>query len=52
MPHIPTPPNSIGIGSLFSFRIETAIPMLGLAQTIFRGDSPLSQGERELIVHI
>lgn len=49
MPHIPTPPSTAGIGSLFSFRRETAKPMLELAQILLRGESPLSQGERELI---
>jgi uncharacterized peroxidase-related enzyme len=49
MPHIPTPPNTAGIGSLFTFRKETALPMLMLAQTLLRGDSPLTEGERELI---
>ncbi len=29
--------------------METAIPKIELAQTILRGESPLSQGERELI---
>jgi uncharacterized peroxidase-related enzyme len=38
-----------GIRALFSFRPETAIPMRALAQTLLRGPSPLSPGDRELI---
>jgi len=49
MPHIPTAPHSAGIGSLLSFRPETAKPMMELAQTLLRGESSLTQGERELI---
>ncbi|MBS1537919.1 MAG: carboxymuconolactone decarboxylase family protein [Bacteroidetes bacterium] len=49
MPHIPTPPNTAGIGSLLSFRPETAKPLMELAQALLRGESSLSPGERELI---
>lgn len=49
MAHIPTPPNTGGIGSLFSFRRETAKPMLELAHILLRGESSLTPGERELI---
>ncbi len=49
MPHIPTPPNTAGIGSLLAFRPDTAQPLMMLAQTLLRGDSSLTPGERELI---
>ncbi|MFN8358284.1 MAG: peroxidase-related enzyme [Candidatus Kapaibacterium sp.] len=50
MPHIPTPANTVGIGSLLAFRPETAQPLMMLAQTLLRGEtSPLTPGERELI---
>jgi len=49
MPHIPTTANTIGIGSLLTFRPETAQPLMLLAQTLLRGDSSLTPGEREMI---
>lgn len=38
-----------GITGLFDFRPETAAPLRLLAETLLRGDSLLSSGERELI---
>lgn len=38
-----------GISGLLAFRPTTALPLNHLAETILRGESPLSQGERELI---
>ena len=49
MPHIAVPPNVPGISSLFLFRPETSEPLNALADTLLRGPSPLSRGERETI---
>ena len=38
-----------GIVGLFHFRPETAKPLCELAETLLRGPSPLSSGEREII---
>lgn len=38
-----------GIVGLFEFRPETAQPLCELAETLLRGPSPLSSGEREII---
>ena len=39
-----------GIRSLVMFRPETGIHLYDLAQILFRGESPLAEAERELIV--
>lgn len=50
MAHIALPDESLpGIVGLFNFRPETAAPLQLLAETLLRGESPLSSGERELI---
>lgn len=50
MAHISLPDESLpGIVGLFAFRPETAAPLGLLADTLLRGESPLSSGERELI---
>ncbi|CAG5070652.1 hypothetical protein DYBT9623_03197 [Dyadobacter sp. CECT 9623] len=50
MAHITLPDESLpGIVGLFNFRPETAEPLQLLAETLLRGDSPLTSGERELI---
>ncbi len=38
-----------GIVGLLNFRPETAKPLLELAETLLRGSSTLSSGEREII---
>ena len=38
-----------GIVGLLNFRPETARPLLDLAETLLRGPSPLTSGEREII---
>jgi uncharacterized peroxidase-related enzyme len=38
-----------GIRGLLDFRPETAKPLLALAETLLRGDSDLTSGEREII---
>jgi len=49
MPHIDLPDGVPGIRGPLNTYPETAKPLLGLAQTLLRGDSTLSAGERELI---
>ncbi len=49
MPHIDLPEGIPGIRSAFSFRPETAGPLLALAEQLLRADNTLSRGERELI---
>ena len=49
MPHVSVPHHLPGIVSLFAFRPEHAGALNGLAQTLLRGDSSLTPGERELI---
>lgn len=49
VPHIGLPPDLPGITSAFAFRPETATPMRELAETLLRGPSTLTSGERETI---
>lgn len=49
MPHILVPEGVPGIRSLVMFRPETGQHLYALAQTLLRGDSPLTAAERELI---
>ncbi|MCE6988179.1 carboxymuconolactone decarboxylase family protein [Dyadobacter sp. CY323] len=50
MAHISLPDESLpGIVGLFNFRPETAEPLRLLADTLLRGESTLTSGERELI---
>jgi len=49
MAHIHVPEGVPGIRSLVMFRPETGKPLYDLVQVLLRGESPLSQAERELI---
>ncbi len=49
MPHINLPESVPGIRSLVLFRPETGKYLYGLVQVLLRGESPLSEAERELI---
>jgi len=50
MAHIQLPNEELpGISGLFTFRPETAVPLRLLAETLLRGNSILTSGERELI---
>jgi uncharacterized peroxidase-related enzyme len=49
MAHINVPEGVPGIRSLVMFRPETGKPLYELAQVLLRGDSSLSEAERELI---
>ena len=49
MAHINVPEGVPGIRSLVMFRPETGKPLYELAQVLLRGESPLTEAERELI---
>ena len=49
MAHINVPQGVPGIRSLVMFRPETGKPLYDLAQVLLRGESPLTEAERELI---
>src|SRR3954467_14032944 len=49
MPHINLPEGMPVITSAFAFRPETAAPMRALAETLLRGPSTLTSGDRETI---
>jgi uncharacterized peroxidase-related enzyme len=49
MAHIQVPEGVPGIRSLVMFRPETGKPLYDLAQVLLRGESPLTEAERELI---
>ncbi|GAB2764508.1 carboxymuconolactone decarboxylase family protein [Rhabdobacter roseus] len=49
MPHIHLPEHLPGITGLLEYRLDTALPIRELTQLLLRGDSSLSEGERELI---
>ncbi|WP_372634896.1 carboxymuconolactone decarboxylase family protein [Fodinibius sp.] len=49
MAHIDLNNDKPGIVGLFHFRPDTAKPLCELAETLLRGPSPLSSGEREMI---
>ena len=49
MAHIKVDEGVPGIRSLVLFRPETGKPLYDLAQVLLRGESPLSEAERELI---
>lgn len=49
MAHINVPEGVPGIRSLVMFRPQTGKPLYELAQVLLRGESPLTEGERELI---
>ncbi|ULQ55807.1 peroxidase-related enzyme [Flavihumibacter rivuli] len=49
MPHIALPENVPGIRSLVLYRPETGQHLYDLAQVLLRGESPLSEADRELI---
>lgn len=48
-PYLPLSENLFGIMSLFQYRPETAKPIRELAQILLRGESTLTELERELI---
>lgn len=52
MPHIPLDENLPGITGLLNYRLDTALPIRELTQLLLRGESTLSEGERELIATV
>lgn len=49
MPYIPLKENLPGITGLLDYRKDTALPIRELTQILLRGESTLTEGERELI---
>lgn len=52
MPYIPLDENLPGITGLLNYRLDTALPIRQLTHLLLRGDSSLTQGERELIATV
>ena len=52
MPHIPLDTNLPGITGLLNYRQDTALPIRQLTQLLLRGESTLTEGERELIATV
>src|ERR1700683_4052563 len=52
MPYIPLKEHLPGITGLLDFRLDTALPIRQLTQILLRGESTLSEGERELIASL
>jgi len=52
MPHIPLDENLPGITGLLNYRQDTALPVRQLTQILLRGESTLTEGERELIATV
>lgn len=52
MPHIPLDENLPGITGLLNYRHDTALPIRQLTQILLRGESTLTEGERELIATV
>lgn len=52
MPYIPLNENLPGITGLLNYRLDTALPIRQLTQILLRGESTLTEGERELIAAV
>lgn len=52
MPHIPLEDHLPGITGLLEYRKDTAGPIRELTQVLLRGESSLTEGERELIATV
>jgi uncharacterized peroxidase-related enzyme len=52
MPYIPLIENLPGITGLLDYRQDTALPIRQLTQMLLRGESTLTEGERELIAAV
>jgi hypothetical protein len=52
MPYIPLKENLPGITGLLDYRKDTALPIRELTQILLRGESTLTEGERELIAAV
>ena len=52
MPYIPLEENLPGITGLLNYRLDTALPIRNLTQILLRGESTLTEAERELIAAV
>ncbi|MBS1532979.1 MAG: carboxymuconolactone decarboxylase family protein [Bacteroidetes bacterium] len=52
MPHITVNPDLPGITGLLDYRQDTGLPIRQLTQILLRGESTLTEGERELIATV
>src|SRR6185312_379438 len=52
MPYIPLNENLPGITGLLNYRLDTALPIRQLTHLLLRGESTLTEGERELIATV
>ena len=52
MPYIPLNENLPGITGLLDYRLDTALPIRQLTHILLRGESTLTEGERELIATV
>jgi AhpD family alkylhydroperoxidase len=52
MPHITLDENLPGITGLLNYRQDTALPIRQLTQILLRGESTLTEAERELIATV
>lgn len=52
MPHIPLDENLPGITGLLNYRLDTALPIRNLTHILLRGESTLTEAERELIASV
>lgn len=52
MPYIPLNENLPGITGLLDYRLDTALPIRQLTHILLRGESTLTEGERELIAAV
>jgi uncharacterized peroxidase-related enzyme len=52
MPYIPLKETLPGITGLLDYRLDTALPIRQLTQILLRGESTLTEGERELIAAV
>src|SRR5450432_3802041 len=52
MPYIPLNEKLPGITGLLDYRQDTALPIRQLTQILLRGESTLTEGERELIATV
>ncbi len=52
MPYIPLKEELPGITGILDYRLDTALPIRQLTHTLLRGESTLTEGERELIAAV
>jgi len=52
MPHIPLDENLPGITGILNYRLDTALPIRQLTHLLLRGESTLTEAERELVATV